>query len=360
MEFADKLQQVNARLKGDRVRVRIDQKGGSLILRATLPPKPDSAKTKPYQQKVYIKKPANLAGLRQAEKLARLLGGQIVADRFSWVEWGGSRAAAGKTCGEAIAKFERHYLNQGGSRDTWEGDYLKVYKRLPENATIAPDVLTALVEGTTPNTRTRQRFCTALAALAKNAGVEWDGKLLKGSYSPKKTAPRDLPDDRVISDCRESLENPAWRWVFGVMACYGLRNHEVFYLDLSDFPICKVLEDTKTGYREVWPCYPEWAEQWQLCDRQLPPVELDRPNQKIGHSVTKYLSPKLPFAPYDLRHAWAVRTLLFGWPVELSARQMGHSVEVHTRTYQRWISREQIEKVYQLLVARGDRPMPPD
>ncbi|MEM6716601.1 MAG: hypothetical protein AAF827_05480 [Cyanobacteria bacterium P01_D01_bin.6] len=83
-------------------------------------------------------------------------------------------------------------------------------------------------------------------------------------------------------------------------------------------------------------------------------MKLDRPNQKIGHSVTKYLSPKLSFAPYDLRHAWAVRTLLFGWPVELSARQMGHSVEVHTRTYQRWITRQQTQQVYDLLVNLAD------
>ena len=360
LEFAAKLTEINARLKADRVRVAISVKGGALLLRATLPPKPGSAKAKPYQQKVYIRKPANLAGLREAEKLARLLGGQIVADRFSWAEWGSARTAAGPTCGEAIAKFERHYLNQGGSVDTWQGDYLKVYKRLPQNAPIGPDVLTALAESTAPNTRTRQRFVVALAALARHAGVEWDGKALKGSYSPKKTAPRELPSDKLISDCRNALVNPAWRWVYGVMACYGLRNHEVFHLDLESFPIVKVLEDTKTGYREVWPCYPEWAERWQLQERQLPPVQLDRPNQKIGHSVTKYLSPKLTFAPYDLRHAWAVRTLLFGWPVELSARQMGHSVEVHTRTYQRWISREQIDRVYQILVARSDRPMPPD
>ncbi|MEO1149319.1 MAG: site-specific integrase, partial [Cyanobacteria bacterium J06638_22] len=66
------------------------------------------------------------------------------------------------------------------------------------------------------------------------------------------------------------------------------------------------------------------------------------------------------FAPYDLRHAWAVRTLLFGWPVELSARQMGHSVDIHTRTYQRWISRERIQQVYDLLVNREDRPRPPE
>ncbi|MEM6434652.1 MAG: hypothetical protein AAF773_12495 [Cyanobacteria bacterium P01_D01_bin.115] len=168
-----------------------------------------------------------------------------------------------------------------------------------------------------------------------------------------------MPTDEAIALYREQSTNPAWQWVYGMMAAYGLKNHECFHLDLADFPVVQVLETTKTGTREVWPCYPEWPSAWSLDKMRLPPIKLNRTNQKIGHSVTKYLSPKLPFVPYDLRHAWAVRTLLFGWPVELSARQMGHSVEVHTRTYQRWIDREKIQAVYDLLVSRGDRPKPP-
>ena len=117
MEFQEKIAQVNARLKGERVRVRIGQKGGALNLQATLPPKSTSNRAKPDQQKVYIKKPANLAGLRAAEKLARLLSGQVIADRFTWEERG-TKFQASSSCGEEIARFEKHYLNQGGSEDT--------------------------------------------------------------------------------------------------------------------------------------------------------------------------------------------------------------------------------------------------
>lgn len=137
------------------------------------------------------------------------------------------------------------------------------------------------------------------------------------------------------------------------------QHHECFHLDLSHFPIVRALETTKTGSREVWPCYPEWAERWNLQDRVLPPIRLDRTNEKIGHSVTAYLSPKLPFVPYDLRHAGAIRTSLFGWPVELAARQMGHSVDLHVKTYHRWINREYQQRIYDLLVNRTDRPRPP-
>lgn len=337
----------------------MEPKGDRLTLRATLPPKPGSGKNAPYQQRVYVGLPASPAGLREAEKLARLLGAQVVAKEFSWDVWGNERSPTARSCGEWVAAFKDHYLANGGSLDTWEGDYDKAFKKLAPDAELHPDLLETLVRATTPNTRTRQRVVNACNALAKFADQQWDGAHLRGNYSPSKVEPRDLPTDADIALYWEQLSNPAWKWVYGVMACYGLRNHEVFHLDLADFPVVRVLEATKTGSREVWPCYPEWAEKWELHQQQLPPVALDRTNSKIGHSVTKYLSPKLPFLPYDLRHAWAVRTLLFGWPVELSARQMGHSVEVHTRTYQRWITRDQISKVYDLLVNRPDRPLAP-
>lgn len=359
MDISGKLRQVNGRLKAAKVGVRVEPKGDRLTLRATLPPKPDSERSTPYQQRVYVGLPCNPAGLREAEKLARLLGAQVVAKEFSWDEWGGGRSSTARSCSEWIEAFKEHYLANGGNLDTWKGDYDKAFKKLPLDAQLHPDLLETLVKATTPNTRTRQRVVNACNALAKFAAIEWDGSHLRGNYSPSKVEPRDLPSDADIARYRDELTNPAWKWVYGMMACYGLRNHEVFHLDLSDFPVVRVLEDTKTGSREVWPCYPEWCDEWKLNDRQLPPVNLDRPNSKIGHSVTKYLSPKLPFLPYDLRHAWAVRTLLYRWPVELSARQMGHSYEVHTRTYQRWITRDQIEQVYRLLVERDDRPRPP-
>ncbi|NEQ47017.1 MAG: hypothetical protein F6K00_27135 [Leptolyngbya sp. SIOISBB] len=193
--------------------------GGALTLQATLPPQPTSNRAKPYQQKVYIKKPANLAGLRAAEKLARLLSGQVIAEKFTWEEWG-TKFQASSSCSEAIARFEKHYLNQGGSKDTWNGDYWKIYKRLPKTAAVSPDVFTALTEGTIPNTRTRQRTVTALATLAKFSGIDWNGKHLKGSYSPQKTAPRELPDDREIADYRESLNRSRIRHGSGCMGSW--------------------------------------------------------------------------------------------------------------------------------------------
>ena len=80
-----------------------------------------------------------------------------------------------------------------------------------------------------------------------------------------------------------------------MMTTYGLRNHEISQLELEEFFTVKVLEKTKTGAREVWPCYPEWTENWKLQTQQLPSINIDRSDSRTGHSVTKYLSTKRLF-----------------------------------------------------------------
>lgn len=360
MDISEKLVVVNARLKAELVGVRIGKGENKLHLRATLPPKPGSDKAQPYQQRVYPGFPANLAGLRAAEKEARLVGALLASKEFDWRRYITVKETSPGSCGEWINKLEHWYLNaKGGSKTTWNGDYVKGLRFLHREVDLTPEALEAAILQTKPNTKSRVRACMAARVLARFAEIEYDPSPLRGNYSPSQVTPRNLPNDAVIARYRDEIKNPGWRWVYGVMACYGLRNHEAFRLDLSDFPIVKVEENTKTGFREVWPCYPEWAEMWSLSARYLPNVKLDRTNEQIGRSVSEYLSPKLPFAPYDLRHGWAVRTLEFGWPDALSAQQMGHSLAVHNRTYQRWISKRHHQRVYDLLMKREDRPKPP-
>jgi hypothetical protein len=38
-----------------------------------------------------------------------------------------------------------------------------------------------------------------------------------------------LPSDEVIVEWYDRIPNPTWRYVYGIMATYGLRNHEVFF-----------------------------------------------------------------------------------------------------------------------------------
>lgn len=355
MDIIGRLAQANGRLRAANVGVSIEQRGDRLLLRAILPPRPGSSKRQPYQQRLLLGVRANPAGLKEAEQEAWKAGALLNCKEFDWSPYLRESSPPPQFIQEWVERYHRHYLENGGTQATWEGDYWKIYRLLPQDASLTQDVLEACILGISANTKSRARAVMSISALCKFSKLEFDFSNLRGNYTPSKVKRRDLLEDEVITRCRQDIENPAWRWVYGVIAAYGLRNHEVFYLNLDRFPIVEVLEGTKTGARAVFPCYPEWAEEWHLEQRILPPVNLDRSNDRIGRSVTHYLSPKLPFTPYDLRHAWAVRTLAW-FPIEVAARQMGHSVAIHERTYRRWITTKHYQKMYDLLMNREDRP----
>ena len=151
--------------------------------------------------------------------------------------------------------------------------------------------------------------------------------------------------------------------VFGLIATYGLRPREVFNQpDLKWFlssdntdNTWKVHKSNKTGYREVLPFVTEWVELFELKNPEAihllnQKIENISSFQELSHLVQtnarwfrKILN--LPFEPYDLRHACAIRAHIQGLPIKASADNLGHSVEMHTKVYQRWFSLENRKKV---------------
>jgi integrase len=267
-----------------------------------------------------------------------------------------------------VQRFEQDYFQRRKrtykTETTWKGDYAAVFHSLPKDQPLTPNLIERLIKATEPDTKKRQRYCMAMKAIAKFADLDYDPSSLAGNYSPASVAHRDLPDDETITRCFHQIDHPGWRWIYGMMATYGLRNHEAFKIDFDQLrtgdPILSVLDDTKTNAREIWACYPEWVEQFDLVNVQVPPIKLDRPNQAIGGAVTKaFANYELPFTPYDLRHCWAIRTLLFGMDYGMAALQMGHSVAVHKATYHRWITREHLRGAYNRVMLHPDRPKPP-
>ena len=107
-------------------------------------------------------------------------------------------------------------------------------------------------------TRSRKQCATSLSVLAKFLDIKLpeDWKLNSRGYGLNKAGFRDLPKDELIEKLWEKIPNNSWKFVFGLMATYGLRNHEVFFCDLSsltDFgdKIIRVLPTTKTGEHQV-------------------------------------------------------------------------------------------------------------
>ncbi|MGJ3254144.1 MAG: hypothetical protein ACFE0J_23875 [Elainellaceae cyanobacterium] len=66
-----------------------------------------------------------------------------------------------------------------------------------------------------------------------------------------------------------------------------------------------------------------------------------------------------PFSPKMLRHAWAVRSLRFKIDISIAAQQQGHSVEVHSKIYHRWITKQHHQEAFEKAMLQGDRPLPP-
>jgi integrase len=216
--------------------------------------------------------------------------------------------------------------------------------------------------------RSRQQCGTSLAALASHWAMslppDWSERA--GGYGLHVAQFRQLPKDEEILLWSERIPNPGWRLAYGLMATYGLRNHEIFFSDLSALAsrgdrVIRVLPTSKTGEHQIWPFQPEWVEAFELprlAEGQglLPPVCSDLRQttlQQVGRRVAEqFRRYGLPLTPYDLRHAWAVRTIHLGLPDTVAARMMGHSVAIHTRTYHHWITRRDQQQAVDAALAR--------
>ncbi len=366
-DIEQRIKEANGRLKSNHVRLKIEQIGGKLCLRGTLPPKSNSEKNKPYQQRISVAS-ANQSGVKIAEGLAKKISFQLDENIFNWNDYLAIDVEESKTIGDWVADFKKDYFSRKQqnfkTETTWKVEYHTVFKTLPIDKILDAEILKQSILATKPDTRTRKRFCLVLGLLAKFANLEFDPSPYSGNYSPKSRTPRDLPSDKLIVEFYGEIEDPKWRWVFGVLATYGLRNHEVFFLDLDRLKkgdrIITVLGG-KTGYRKVWPFHPEWFDQFELTNVKIPDINLNRSNSDIGGTVSQRFrrNDGLPFKVYDLRHAWAIRTLEYGIDISLAAKQMGHSLAVHSNLYHTWITDKAHQRAFDLAMEKPDRPQPP-
>jgi integrase len=338
------LERINQALRQAGIRISIRQRGQKLYLRATLPPKPTSGKITPYQQEIAVNVGVTKEGLNFALSEAKRLGALLDSHSFSWGQWGGKPQA--DPMAEAIAKFEAHYFatrqRNIKTEETFRREYLTIFKRLEK---LSESAMVALVNAQPPQTRTRKRYADSLSALAKFLG--WDsGKIraLGKGYNRSQLNPRTIPTDaEIVKSCEiipEELE-----WGFWIYAAYGLRPHEIYLADLTDFPMLRIGAG-KTDGRVVFPFPPEWAER---IGEGSPLPTTSTTNSNRGLRMSRAFHQHLPYCLYDLRHAWAIRTISYGLDISLAAQQMGHSVKVHSEIYHHWISEDIHRKAWERL-----------
>ena len=206
---------------------------------------------------------------------------------------------------------------------------------------------------------------------------------------------RVVPSDGQVEAWLDGLA-PFDRWVYGVLATYGLRPHELWHAEAPDGRGWVTVPGgmvTKSARAHFAPPVPErwlsryglardWQQQQQALRRRWPirweqhgGVAVAVNNAALGQYLYKQFTlrgvPRLvaPLAsgdgedwarPYDLRHAYAIRCAISPETVmvepERQAAWLGHSAEVHRRIYLRWLPAERARAAEQekLEQQRGD------
>ena len=382
------LQQHNQMLAAAGIRLRLERRGARLGIRGPLPCRQGSGTLK--VQRLSLGLNASPASLTQAQAQILLVQQQVQQGTFSWGQWQADpprltqpesgAAPATESMATTLASFEaaffgdpRRRRNPAGSRTTWSSAYRPYLRRLAQlgaerGLALGPALLEEVLESYALASRSRQQCSTALAALARHCQLELPGDWSErgAGYGLHRAQFRQLPSDGQILALQELIPNPRWRLIYGLMATYGLRNHEAFFCDLSALArggdrVIRVLPTSKTGEHQVWPFQPDWVDHFGLealaAGRQaMPEVNTDLRRttlQQVGRRVAEqFRRYNLPITPYDLRHAWAVRTIHIGLPDTVAARMMGHSVAIHTRTYHHWITRRDQQQAVDAALAR--------
>ena len=379
--FDLRLQILNESFRTGGLPLRIERRGQRLGLRGQLPRRDGTGL---QVQRISLGLKADGTGLEAAVHQLHMICGDLSSGRFCWSKWLPHHrpqrlpvqpAGGADLLNQALQRFKAAFdddpvrsRNPAGQRSTWATAYWPYLRRLAlmreqHQQQLGRELLLHTLESYQLASRSRQQCGTVLAALARQEGIplpeDWSRR--SGGYGLHRAGHRQLPSDQQIMAAWHRIPNPAWRWVLGVMATYGLRNHEVFFCDYSALggsgtPVVRVLATSKTGEHQVWPFLPEWVEHFALADVRQPPVSTDLEQvtlQQVGRRVMEqFRRYRVGFSPYDLRHAWAVRTIHLGLPDSVSARMMGHSVAIHTRTYHHWITHRDQQQAVNTALAR--------
>ncbi len=374
MNIIHEINDINRKFLIKGSKLKIEKRGGKLNIRGSLPSKENKNIQK--VQRISLGIDADADGLEEAKKKLQLINLQLELNQFEWRNWITSSIQENNKTYEffikEISEFEKNFFKEyrnehlnSARKSTWNSSYKPYIKRMiniykKNDHKDINHIFLSTLKSYQEGSRSRKQCGTSLNVFADflklSLPSEW--KSLSRGYGIKKASFRDLPDDNLIEELWRNIPNKSWQYVFGLMATYGLRNHEVFFCDLSALKnngdkILRVLPTTKTGEHQVWPFHPKWVDLFQLSSlgndpSLLPKIKTDlgyTTLQNIGKRITdQFKRYSIKIKPYDLRHAWAVRTIFYDLPDTVAARMMGHSVSLHNQTYHHWITKRDQQK----------------
>ena len=245
------LDKVNQRLKAAKTKVTIRESNGSLQLRATLPIKPGNKDIRGTGRKQYnlsLNIPANLDGLKTAEEEAQELGKLIARKSFVWNDKYLGNEATKKyfqTIGELLKQFETEYFKTHKRTNKSEHTFFYYFsrtKRCTNHFDLAtPENLINAIEQIDKEWA-KYNAARAISAFCQTFNIKID--LSNYSKMPDHNS-RKIPTDAEIStgfikfadylntrgkqvnqNVKDSWQ--LWRWIYGMLAVYGLRPRELF------------------------------------------------------------------------------------------------------------------------------------
>lgn len=388
------IQLANNALSLDKVKVKLKlTTAKSIGLQGTFPCKPEDVGKNGSSNKQYtisLGFPASDTGVKTAVAKARELDLLLMTKQFQWTpELLGKQGQkitildnknSTKLISRLIQEYERefwktHEKNRQGVR-TWETHYLRHLKKLPQDVPLTQQALEQALEKVQPNTSARFYLAWQLKKFCDFCEV--DGIKIIDSYTTPKPSPgmRRIPTDEEIIQgfatigtplspyaSKENLTQPEqWQWAYGMLATYGLRPHELFAIDLDAFIASSnifhlvtlnpsLTGGTKTGERTcgIPPLHPHWVDLFDLKNVKFP-YNGGTLSNKTAKIHIRFRVNNIGFKPYDLRHAYALRGHRLRIPIKTMADYMGHTVQEHTKTYQRWMNEDTNLEIYKEIV----------
>ena len=366
------LDQATSSLKKRGIKGRLIEHNGSLYWRGTFTDPTGERK----DRRIHLGVPAQPGMVIQAESRVVDLIAAIerlgsLPNPLPWVS--GSRKSSASlspkamTVAEAVTLLEADYWRKRDERTTaaertWQRLKLET-DRLPQQATLTVPLLQSVAEATKAGSRTRLEACKVfkrLGRVAKLDGVEVLDKS-RTSYSPQERQP---PSDEELLELVQNLPpNHHWSWPTWALVTYGCRPAEAFSLRPDADGTAQVLSVKQKRRRPVERtalalpvgdvAEPKDNRSW----RYNSPSEYDSFEAKrLTGAWGKWLAARSGgMQLYDLRHAWALRSIRRNINPSLAAETMGHSLEVHNNTYHRALSKRDVAEVAAALREQGGK-----
>ena len=326
----------------------------AVYLQATLPCKTEPSKHKQQQIPTGLKV-SNPSTRETLQALAFRLDEQLELSTFSWSDWSKDKITAKKgsatrdsilfteLCQGIEARFDAYYPDEP---KTGAGIYTSKYK--PTISLFSKfhgcadlEVICRVIQDI-ESPSSRENFGSIVSVTLDHMGLKWDKQPLfdaKKGYTIAQLTERDIPSDDELLAIWRSIKDPRWKWVHGMSMAFGTRPSELLSVEFEDDVINVMTYKAKIPYlREAWALPDEWVEELNL--REIYKPTCHRLN--VARQYSDYMDRnKLKHWPlYNLRHAYAIRSLVQGIEISTASRLMGHTESTHKKHYHLWINKK--------------------